>query len=429
MFASAISRSFATCLFPLALVGWSSQILQAIPVIYDIPWATGTLGSRGLSINDSAQVAVTSYELLGQGTASRYDGIPGSGGVLRNLGALPGDQHGFANAINAHGQVAGTSQQSGTTSPARAFRYDGTPGSGGIMHNLGTLGGNYSEAFGINDFGQVTGTAATDPNGPNPGQFAFLYTGTPGAGGMMHNLGALGGSNSTAAAINNTGQVAGSYEIAAGGISHAFRYDGPAGFGIMRDLEPAADFSSSSAADINAGGQVVGSMATADGSISRGFVYSGTPGVNGVIRELDPLPGATLSFALAITDSGYVLGGSDDASGLYILPVLWRPDGVAIDLEAWLDVTDPVLGQDWNFKNAFVTSISNSGLIAGDATYVGPGTNNGRQLAFVLDVSSLVPEPNMFLLLAAVLLVQARRAIRFLGCQDPTSGESFPVYT
>jgi probable HAF family extracellular repeat protein len=152
------------------------------------------------------------------------------------LGALPGDQTGFSNAINSSGQVAGYTQGTSVFTPYHAFRYDGTPGAGGVMRNLGTLGGNTSAASGINDLGQVTGDARTDPNGPNPGAYAFVYTGTPGAGGVMKSLGSLGGPNSSGAAINNAGQVAGSSQIAQNGPSHAFRYDGPAEAGIMQDL-------------------------------------------------------------------------------------------------------------------------------------------------------------------------------------------------
>jgi probable HAF family extracellular repeat protein len=277
------------------------------------------------------------------------------------------------------------------------------------MRDLGTLGGANSQAYGINDFGQVTGYADADPSGPNPGTYAFVYTGTPGAGGVMRSLGALGGSGSTATAINNAGQVAGSSNSSADGQPHAFRYDGLPGTGAMRDLGTLPGFASSHAAGINASGQVVGDVDTADGNIIHAFIYKGTPGVDGVMTDLKTLPGAALSFAVGINDSGYVLGASDDVDGLHFHPVLWRPDGSIIDLEAWLDAANPALGQNWDLRDSFITAISNTGLITGDGVYLGPGTDHGHGVAFVLDASSLVPEPASLGIIGAGLMVLTRR--------------------
>src|SRR2546421_611995 len=81
------------------------------------------------------------------------------------------------------------------------------PGSAAPMiYDLGTLGGTNSFGYAVNDAGQVAGTSSTAVGGPT---HAFRYDGTPGAGGVMRDLGTLGGNDSEGQAVNNAGQVAG----------------------------------------------------------------------------------------------------------------------------------------------------------------------------------------------------------------------------
>ena len=112
--------------------------------------------------------------------------------------------------------------------------------------DIGTLGGSYSVAQGINDAGQVVGRS---------GDHAFI-TGPDGMG--MRDLGTLGGRYSEALGINDAGQVVGRSPTV-GVASYAF-ITGPDGAGMM-DLNSLVDLPGgavlTSATGINNSGQVV----------------------------------------------------------------------------------------------------------------------------------------------------------------------------
>jgi len=145
-----------------------------------------------------------------------------------DLGTLGGTGS-FGRAINDSGQVTGNSAT--TEAATHAFLYTGTPGSGGHMDDLGALG-DTSIGLGINAGGQVVGTSTFDASGA---EHAFLYVGTPGAGGHMIDLDSwLDANNPTEGAqwtlkeafgLNDTGLVAGwgTYDDGPGGLSDGIR--------------------------------------------------------------------------------------------------------------------------------------------------------------------------------------------------------------
>ena len=197
-------------------------------------------------------------------------------------------------AINESGQVAGTVQQPGS---ARAVRW--TPDGG--VQDLGTLGGTSSSAYAINEAGQVVGTSTTASGASH----AFLWT--PGQG--MQDLGTLGGTSSTARGINDRGQVVGESWLPSVGpvdVRHAFLWTPGQG---MVDLGALPGLGSSIAHDINNAGQVVGRsfpsspIITDPEVVSRAFLWTPAQGM----QDLGTLGGSG-SIAYAINEGGQVVG-------------------------------------------------------------------------------------------------------------------------
>jgi probable HAF family extracellular repeat protein len=158
------------------------------------------------------------------------------------LGTLGGWQWSNALAINESGQAAGSAQlQSG------AFRGVIWNEAGAVVAELGTLGGSYSWAQGMNDAGLVVGNSTTSAGWMH----AFLY-----AGGTLIDLGTLGGGNSGAYDVNELGWIVG-YSHLESGESVAFLYAD----GVLHDLNRmigGSGWTLEEALAVNNAGQIVG---------------------------------------------------------------------------------------------------------------------------------------------------------------------------
>jgi len=176
--------------------------------------------------------------------------------------------------------------------------------------DLGSFG-HGGNANGINDVGQVVGWSS-DLNSVTR---AFSWDVSNG----MIDIGTLGGRTATAFAVNGSGQVVGSSEIAALGRIHAFLWSVTGG---MVDLGTLAGHNYSTAHDLNAGGQVVGSSGISQGNNSgnRAFLWNPTTGMRG----LGTLPGGKKSDGAAINSSGWVVGTSATSGKLKPRAFLWR---------------------------------------------------------------------------------------------------------
>jgi probable HAF family extracellular repeat protein len=346
---------FSTAIFAALLLASSSHAAE-----YKVT-NLGVLGdpypySVGMAVNRNGLVVGYSYYAHSESNpgsptitvqihshAFLYDG------AIHDLGTLGGDSS-FAYAVNDDGVVVGHSQT--PASVAHAFLYDG------MMHDLGTLGGIQSFAGGINSNNQVAGTSDM----ADGSQHAFLYDGS------MHDLGTLGGSNSAAAGINDSGHVVGSTDLSGQG-QHAFLYDG-----TMHDLGT-LDGTWSRGNTINAIGHAVG---TSGANFSyHGFLY------DGVMHDIGDLGGGS-SDAYAINALDAITGQSETADGSY-QAFLYTPQGGMFDLNTLIE---PHSG--WSL--ALGWGINDAGQVTGW------GFIDGQVHAFLL---SPVPEPASLILVAA----------------------------
>lgn len=324
-------------LFSLALIAVFSAFAEATPVytITDL----GTLGGTA-----TTPYAINIYgQITGQSTMAgntTYHAFLYSEGIMIDIGTMDGS-FSEGRAINASGQITGSA---GTL--IHAFSY-----SDGVMKDLGTLGGRSSWGEGINASGQITGTSVNVDNRLR----AFLYN-----GGKMIDLGTLGGPSSQGLAINDNGQITGTASIASG-FTHAFLYSG----GRMIDIGTLGG-SASVGTSINASGQIVGQSHTGSpfkDIATHAFLYR-----NGGMIDLGTL-GGSFSTAYSINGNGDVVGSATDASGNH--KAFLYSDGTMVDLNQLVPA-----GSGWILQLA--TSINDAGQI------VGYGIHNGRSGAFLL---------------------------------------------
>jgi probable HAF family extracellular repeat protein len=265
----------------------------------------------------------------------------------------PKGEAAFAHALNDRGQVAGGFNLDAPGRPFHAMIWEH-----GRARDLGTLGGELSDALAIDERGRAVGWSmdaggreefvvweagkcraitalANRPSEATAINAHGLIVGTTDLGfterggyrglhswiwdrGKVIDLGTLGGPSAQANAINKRGQVVGWSQDGAH-HRHPFLWDR----GVMRDLDPAGGDPSDARA-INAAGDVVGYMWKPSRDDAVAFLWR-----RGKLIDLD-WPSAGLSLAHGINDAGDIVGQVEE-SPARTHALLWRA-GALFDL-------------------------------------------------------------------------------------------------
>jgi probable HAF family extracellular repeat protein len=246
----------------------------------------GTLGgseSSGEAINNCGKTTGWAVTASGQTHAFLYDGA-----TMRDLGSLGGASYGLA--INNVGQIVGQAFGPGNAW-FHPFLYDSR--TGGPMQDLGVLGES-ALAVDINDAGQVVGWWRVREGVVR----GFFYE-----AGVMRDVGTLGGAYSEFMDINERGLAVGNSELAEGG-QRGFVYDGKA----MKSIGSLNGSLFSEAVAVNADGLVVGSSVTpGPGGEQHAISWTAKEGIVDLNQRMAAPPaGLVLIKALAVADDGNI---------------------------------------------------------------------------------------------------------------------------
>jgi len=356
----------------------------------------------------------------------------GSGGVLTDLGALPGGGSSAPIWITANGLIGGVSEN-GQTDPLYPGGFPENHAvlwQQGTILDLGTLpdGGYQSEANAVNNSGQVVGTAlntTADANSMAVGNYwyfdvpygyqerAFLWDQEQG----MQDLGTLGGADAEALFINERGQVVGhSYTGSTASslcqyplLTDSFIWEKNTG---MVDLGTLGG-TCTEATDLNQKGQVVGSSNLAGDQSQHAFLWS-----HGAIHDLGGSLGGSFLGAYGVNEYGEAAGYAYHPDNTIFHAVLWRGIGQMTDLG--------VIGDD---QCSYAAVINASEQVAG-SSISSCTTEEPAFRAFlwedgsIFDLNTLIP-PGSALYLQVVQAINDRGEVAGQGVDSSGNNHAF----
>jgi len=287
-------------------------------------------------------------------------------GVLRDLGALPAVNNSGPLWISDSGLVSGFSENGVTDPLTGAPEFQAVLFTNGKVINLGSLGGNESTAYSVNNRGQAVGCAAnTEPDafgfclGVPQQSRAFLWT-----DGTMKDLGTLGGPDALAAFNNNRGQVAG-WSLVDSAVNpttgiptqHPFLWEN----GNMRDLGTIGGTAVPQINGFNDQGQIVGGMNVAGDRSFHPFLWDGQS-----LKDLGTF-GGDFGSANSINEFGDVAGWAFTDVNQAVHAFLWRegtmtdlgtvdgdPNSEAFVVNTRLQVVGATQDHNFNYVHAFL---------------------------------------------------------------------------
>jgi probable HAF family extracellular repeat protein len=306
-------------------------------------------GSDATWINDTGDIVGISQN----GVIDPLTGFPEQravfwrNGQITDLGTLGGNQS-AAFAVNNHGQVAGLALNT-TPDPFSIYDYFlfGSPtgtqtravlwDKDGGMQDLGTLGGPDAYALLVNEHGEVTGWSFTDsiPNATTGLPTFHPFLWKKGTG--MQDLGTLGGTVAQAVnGLNERGEVIGATTLAGDMTHHPFLWDGKK----LIDLGTLGG-DNGEAIWVNNAGEVIG---------GADYTAQCRPGVggehaflwrDGAMTDLGTVNGIPYSEADFINDRTQIVGNSFNCDFSAVDAFLWEK-GSIVDLNTLISPATPI---------------------------------------------------------------------------------------
>jgi probable HAF family extracellular repeat protein len=317
------------------------------------------------------------------GAPNVYHAFEWRNGTVNDLGSLGGaDYCSDGESINAKGEIGGVSEN-GLVDPALGLNeIRAVVWKGGQITDLGTLGGDHSWSWGINNSGQVVGLALNAIPDPYSIYDFVIFGSSSGTQtraflwqeGVMQDLGTLGGPDAYAGAINEHGQIGGqSYTNSMPNPSSGFPTLDPFFWenGTMQDIGSLGGVVGFFLA-LNDRGQVIGGSSIASAPAAciapNGSIEFSNPGCDpflwnhGTLIDLNTsTTGGNPQSADGINDAGEIVGAAAFPTQVYDA-YLWR-DGMATDLghlmgdcysEAWaINPQSQVVGDSFGCGSVF----------------------------------------------------------------------------